>query len=218
MDRPLLPPFLHPAVAALAALVAAGLAVGLSSPAGPLGLLALDPWQAAGHGLTLGLLVLLADDTRRCERWRREARDVGPGDDTWASQAVRLCQERAQPPGDREQTLTELGKLRDQLSRWLTTRWAGRYVILSCLPAVLGLVAGFFALGTLQAQPKSYLQVFGPTLVGSAEALVAGALAYLVRMGWEDVLDVWYDAAVDQIAPDAVAPTVEPSAQQPSPA
>jgi hypothetical protein len=232
--RAVLPPLFRPGVVAAAVVVAAGMFVVMTVSAGFLGLAALDPWQAAAHGITLALMILLYEDAYGCERWRRDAQGIVAGSETWAERALRLCAVRVQHCENREAQLSQLGALRHELSRLLAARWAGRYVVLSWLPVILGLVAGLSAFRVIQASGR-FLDVFGPTLFTSAEALVACALAYLLWLNWEEVLDVWYTAAKDRLLPESserslsngglapaaqsptAAPVVWPEAVQPAP-
>jgi hypothetical protein len=216
--RPVLPPLLRPAAAAAAVLVAASLFMVLGSHTGPLRAAALDPWQASCHAVALAIFVLILDDARRCRRWLLQARDVGPGADAWAGRALRLFEARVSPADDSARPLDELQRLHDELSRRLTERWAVRYMILACVPTLLGFVAGLLSLNSAREPVGSFFEVFRPTLAGSAETLLAGGIAYVLRVKWEEVLDTWYDAAAAQLAPVAPEPEEEAAAPPPSPA
>jgi hypothetical protein len=158
----------------------------------------LGPWEAAGHGAALAVLVLLFEDLRSCSRWHRAASAVGTADNTWASRAWRLCVVRAGPGVDRDRLVTELRGLRIELNHSLTYRWVLRYFVPVCVPAILGLAAGLFALSLPGVPGKGFLEAFRPTVIGSGEALALGAVAFLARISWEDVLETWYLAAVER--------------------
>jgi hypothetical protein len=199
-----------------ALLVAAGAFVALSSTSGPLGPYAFDPWQAASYALLLGLLYVLEADARQCARWKRNARAVGPGTDTWARRAVRLCEERAPGPPGQPHPHGELRKLRLELGRTLSIRWAVRYVVLPCAAVVLGFVTEYAALNDPGVEEMGYRKVLGPGMVSGAAALAIASLGYLLRTRWEDVLNDWY-AAAGQLA-SAGPPRISQPISQPSPA
>jgi hypothetical protein len=198
MDRAagmVLPPVYSTLMVPAALSLGAALAMALCLGRGPVHL---GPWEAAGHGAALAVLVLLFEDLRNCSRWHRMASAIGRADNTWASRALRLCMDRAGQGADHDRLLTEVRGLRIQLNRSLTSRWVLRYFVPICALAILGLAAGLFALWLPGVPSKGFLEVFRPTVIGSGEALALGAIAFLARISWEDVLETWSLAAVDR--------------------
>jgi hypothetical protein len=191
----MLPPVAPTVIVPAAVVLGAALAMALTLGKGPV---QLGPWEAAGHGVTLAMLVLLFEDMRNCTRWHRMASAIGAAGNTWASRAVRLCEERAGQLEDRDRVMTELRGLRVELNHALTYRWVVRYFVPICVPAILGLAAGLLALWSPEMRSKSFIEAFRPTVIGSGEALALGAIAYLGRITWEDVLETWYLSAVDR--------------------
>ncbi len=189
------PPVYSARVLPVAVLLGAAFAVALCLGRGPVHL---GPWEAAGHGAALTLLVLLFEDLRSCSHWYRAASTISTSDDTWASRALRLCIDRAGAGQGRDRLRAELRDLRVALNHSLTYRWLLRYFVPICMPAILGLVAGLIALWLPGVPSKGFLEAFRPTVIGSAEALALGAIAFLARIFWEDVLETWYLAAVDR--------------------